>query len=184
MTETQQRPERPPVRPRSGRRPIPPLIFLLVLAIAALAVWWNVLREDSARRESTQAACSSAAAAVPSLDPATLNVRVLNASDLAGQAQKVARTLRSRGFAVGEIGNDGTSRRGEVTGVGEVRHGPLGEDAARFLALQQPGIAIYQDTRASATVDMVIGPQWVPLAPPEVVAAELAAQPTEDPVGC
>ncbi len=30
--------DRPAVRPRSGRRPIPPLIFLLVLALAALVV--------------------------------------------------------------------------------------------------------------------------------------------------
>ena len=40
------RTERPPVRPRSGRRPLPPLIFLLVLALAALGVWWNVLRQE------------------------------------------------------------------------------------------------------------------------------------------
>ena len=44
------RTERPPVRPRSGRRPLPPLIFLLVLAVAAGAVWWNVLRQDSERK--------------------------------------------------------------------------------------------------------------------------------------
>jgi hypothetical protein len=184
MTETQQRPERPPVRPRSGRRPIPPLVFLLVLALVALAVWWNVLRQEAERQESVEAACESAEAAVPSLDPATVTVRVLNASDIGGQAQRVAQTLRARGFVVDEVGNDGTSRRDEVTGVGEVRHGPLGEDAARFLGVQQPGLALYQDTRASATVDMVIGPGWVPLIPPEAVAAELAVQPTEDPVGC
>jgi LytR cell envelope-related transcriptional attenuator len=184
MTETQQRPERPPVRPRSGRRPIPPLVFLLVLALAALAVWWNVLRQEADRQESLEAACDSAAAAVPSLDPATVTVRVLNASDTAGQAQRVAGTLRSRGFVVEEVGNDGTSRRGDITGVGEVRHGPLGEEAARFLAVHQPGVPLYQDTRASGTVDMVIGPEWVPLIPPEAVAQELAAQPTAEPAGC
>ena len=179
MTETQQRPERPPVRPRSGRRPIPPLIFLLVLALAALAVWWNVLRDEAQRRESVEAACSSAAAAVPSLDPATVAVRVLNASDVAGQAQRVGQALRDRGFLIEEIGNDGTSRKGEVTGPGEVRHGPLGREAALFLSLQQPGVTLYQDTRASATVDMVIGPEWRKLAAPEAIAEQLAAQPTE-----
>ena len=183
MTETQRRPERPPVRPRSGRRPIPPLIFLLVLALAALAVWWNVLRQEAERREDVEAACSSAAAAVPSLDPATVSVRVLNASDVAGQAQKVGNALRQRGFVVEEIGNDGTSRQNEVTGPGEVRHGPLGRDAALFLSLQQPGLTLYQDTRANATVDMVIGPEWGELATPEAVAEQLAAQPTEVP-GC
>ena len=184
MTETQQRPERPPVRPRSGRRPIPPLVFLLVLALAALAVWWNVLREDAERQQTTAAACSSAAAAIPALDPADVSVRVLNASDLAGQAQRVGNKLRKRGFVIEEIGNDGTSRRAEVTGPGEVRHGPLGRDAALFLSVQHPGLTLFQDTRASATVDMVIGPEWAGLAAPGAVAAELAAQPTEDPLGC
>jgi LytR cell envelope-related transcriptional attenuator len=179
MTETQQRPERPPVRPRSGRRPIPPLVFLLVLALAALAVWWNVLRQDAERQESIEAACSSAAAAVPSLDPATVSLRVLNASDTSGLAQRVAGNLQRRGFVVEEIGNDGTSRRSELTGAGEVRHGPLGRDAARFVALQHAGLTLYQDTRATGTVDVVIGPEWAGLAPPQVVAEQLAAQPTE-----
>ena len=69
MTETQQRPERPPVRARSGRRPIPPLIFLLVLALAALGVWWNVLRQDAERRESGGAVRSSGARVAPSPGP-------------------------------------------------------------------------------------------------------------------
>ncbi len=182
MTETQQRPERPPVRARSGRRPIPPLIFLLVLALAALGVWWNVLRTDAERQEDAAAACSSAAAAIPSLDPATVTVRVLNASDLAGRAGRVADALKERGFVVSEVGNDGTSR--DVTGTGEVRYGALGRDAARFLSLQQSGLELYQDTRANATVDLVIGPEWGRLASPESIEQALAAQPTEAALGC
>jgi hypothetical protein len=181
MTETQQRPERPPVRARSGRRPIPPLVFLLVLALAALGVWWNVLRQDAERQETAAAACSSAAAAVPSLDPATVTVRVLNASDLSGRAGQVAQALQNRGFVVSEIGNDDTTR--EVTGMGEVRYGARGRDAARFLSLQQPGMELYQDTRANATVDLVIGPEWEQLASAQSVQQALAAQPTES-VAC
>jgi hypothetical protein len=182
MTETQQRPERPPVRARSGRRPIPPLIFLLVLALAALGVWWNVLRQDAERRETAAAACSSAAAAIPSLDPGTVTVRVLNASDIAGLAGKVARALQSRSFVVSEVGNDGSNR--EVTGPGEVRYGARGRDAGRFLSLQYPDLELHQDTRANATVDLVIGPEWHGLVPPEEVEQALAAQPTGAPVGC
>lgn len=182
MTETQQRPERPPVRARSGRRPIPPLVFLLVLALAALGVWWNVLRQDAERQATESAACSSAAAAVPTLDPATVTVRVLNASDISGAAGQVAEGLQSRGFVVSEIGNDGAGR--EVTGVGEVRFGPRGQDAARFLSLQQPELTLFQDTRANSTVDLVIGPEWNELAPEESVQEALAAQPTGEPLGC
>src|SRR3954470_19228978 len=103
MTETQQRPERPPVRARSGRRPIPPLIFLLVLALAALAVWWNVLRDEEDRAAEQAAACTTAAEAPPPLDPTTLSVRVFNATETGGLAQQVAGDLQGRGFVVDEI---------------------------------------------------------------------------------
>jgi LytR cell envelope-related transcriptional attenuator len=182
MTETQQRPERPPVRARSGRRPIPPLVFLLVLALAALGVWWNVLRQEAERQETAAAACSSAAAAIPSLDPATVTVRVLNASDLSGRAGQVAEALQNRGFVVSEIGNDDTNA--EVTGIGQVRYGKPGIDAARFLSLQQPGVDMVQDTRATTTVDLVIGPDFDQLATPESITEALSTQPTEAPAGC
>jgi hypothetical protein len=172
MTATEQRTERPPVRARSGRRPIPPMVFLLVLALAALGVWWTVLRQDAERQADVAAACSSAEAAVPSLDPSTVSVRVLNASDLGGRAGLVADALSGRGFTIAEVGNDGTGR--EVTGAGEVRHGLRGRDAARFLALQHPGLTVYQDTRATATVDLVIGPDWSRLASPSTIEAALA----------
>jgi hypothetical protein len=178
MTETQQRTERPPVRPRSGRRPIPPLVFLLVLALVALGVWWKVLGDDAERRATEAAACSSAAAAIPELDPATVSVRVLNASDLSGRAGQVAAALENRGFVIAEVGNDGTDR--EVTGQGEIRYGRPGRDAARFLSLQQPGAVLYEDTRATEVVDLVIGPEWQQLASPSDVAEALAAEPTAE----
>ncbi len=166
---------RPPVRARSGRRPIPPLIFLLVLALGAAAVWWNVIQKDSARKAEEAQACATAQQAPPSLDPTTLSVRVLNATDRAGLAQQVAADLQGRGFTVAEIGNDDTDR--EVTGPGEVRHGPRGADAAAYVALLLPGAGDYPDTRATAQVDLVLGPEFefpAGLATPEQVAAALA----------
>ena len=179
MTETQQRTERPPVRPRSGRRPIPPLVFLLVLALVALGVWWKVLGDDAERRATEAAACSSAAAAIPALDPATVQVRVLNASDLAGRAGQVADALENRGFVIAEVGNDDTNR--DVTGQGEIRYGRLGRDAGRFLSLQQPGAVLHEDTRATEVVDVVIGPEWQQLASPADVQEALDAQATAAP---
>ena len=184
MTATEQRPDRPPVRARSGRRPIPPLIFLLVLALAALGVWYSVLQQDADRQAADEETCSSSETAIPALDPSTVSVRVLNASDLGGRAGLVADALEGRGFTIAEVGNDGTSR--EVTGSGEVRHGLRGRDAARFLALQQPGITLYQDTRATATVDLVIGPEWNQLASQQSIADALAesAESAEAPSDC
>jgi hypothetical protein len=169
MTSVTQRTARPPVRARSGRRPLPPLIFLLVLAVGAGAVWWNVFRQDEARSADQAAACATARSAPPSLDPATVSVRVLNATDEGGLAQKVGEQLTSRGFTIAEIGNDDTDR--EVTGPGEVRHGARGADAAAFVALVLPGAGDYPDTRATETVDLVLGPEFQALATPEEVAA-------------
>jgi hypothetical protein len=174
------RTERPPVRPRSGRRPLPPLIFLLVLALAAGAVWWNVLRQDRERKAEEAAACASAEAVPPSLDPTTVSVRVFNATDEAGLAQKVAADLKTLGFAVTEVANDPTDR--EVTGTGEVRHGRRGDDQAAFLAVYLPGAADYPDVRATEIVDLVIGPDYAGLATPEEVAAALA--PPKDATAC
>jgi hypothetical protein len=166
------RTERPPVRPRSGRRPLPPLIFLLVLALAAAGVWWNVLRVEKQEAAEQEQACEEVADAPTSVDPATVNLRVFNATDTAGLANTVAEALRARGFVIGEVANDSSGR--EVTGVGELRHGPRGTEAAEYVRLTLPGAGDFLDTRADATVDVVVGPEFTTLATPEEVAAALA----------
>jgi hypothetical protein len=165
--------DRSAVRPRSGRRPIPPLVFLLVLALAALVVWWNVFDNEGEQEVEQAQACASASAAPPSLDPSTVSLRVFNATDRGGLAQEVAAALQERGFVVEEIANDPTER--QVTGVGELRHGPRGNEAATFVRLFLPQAGDFPDTRATATVDVVIGPDYAGLAPPEDVKAALAA---------
>lgn len=166
------RTERPPVRPRSGRRPLPPLIFLLVLAIAALATWWYVLRQEKQQVAQEEQACQSAEAAPPSLDPGTVHLRVLNATDTAGLATTVGASLTERGFVVDEIGNDDSGRT--VTGVGEIRYGPAGKETASFVHVYVPDAGDFQDIRADQTVDVVIGPDFSTLATPEEVTAALA----------
>ena len=96
------RTDRPPVRPRSGRRPLPPLIFLLVLAIAAVAVWWYVIRQDEQHVAAQRAACSTVSAAPPSLQPASITLRVYNATDKAGLATTVAQDFPDRRVLVVE----------------------------------------------------------------------------------
>jgi hypothetical protein len=101
-----------------------------------------------------------------------VSVRVFNATDRAGLANEVAAQLQQRGFVVDEIANDSSGR--EVTGTGEVRHGPRGTEAARFLALFLPGAGSFQDTRADARVDLVVGPDFTELTPPDQVASTLS----------
>jgi hypothetical protein len=83
---------------------------------------------------------------------------VLNSTGTAGLAQQVATNLRDKGFSVGEVGNDGSGR--QVTGAGEVRHGPRGNDAAVYLRQYVKGVTDYPDTRADGTVDLVLGPDF------------------------
>ena len=168
------RTERPPVRPRSGRRPLPPLIFLLVLALAAVGVWWNVLRQEKQETAAEAEACASASEAAPptGFEPSGINLRVLNATDTAGLAQTVATALQERGFVVDEVANDSSGR--EVTGVGELRHGARGNEAAEYVRVYLPGSGDYLDTRATAQVDVVIGPEFSTLATEDEVAAALA----------
>ena len=164
--------DRPAVRPRSGRRPLPPLIFLLVLAIAALGVWWKVFGDAAKEEEREDNACAVASAAPPQLDPTTVRLRVFNATDTPGLAQQVAADLQGRGFTVEEVDNDPTDR--EVTGVGEIRHGHRGTDAASYMSVYLPGAGDWLDTRATELVDVVIGPEFTALRTPEEVAAVLS----------
>jgi hypothetical protein len=168
-----QRSDRPPVRARSGRRPLPPIIFLVVLALAVALVWIQVARQASARDAHRAAACASATAAPPSLNPKSLSVRVLNATDRKGEATRVATALKSLGFQVTSVDNDRSGRK--VTGVGEVRHGPRGRSAAAYIAVYLPGAGDFTDTRATSLIDLVVGPQYSKLATKEQVAAAFSA---------
>ena len=173
MTETaSETTARRPPGARRNRRPLPALVFLLVLALAALGVWWNVLGDERAREEAAAAACSSAENAPVAVEPATVVLRVLNDSDLKGKANEVAAQLQGLGFTVEEIGNDLTEN--ETAGVGELRFGPRGREIAEYLRLYLPGATDRPDSRADARVDLVIGPEFTALAPAADVAAALA----------
>jgi len=163
---------RPPVRRRvSSRRPIPPLIFLVVLAVAALFVWYNVLRSDQARPSSDADACP-APPTVTALDPATIRLRVYNASDISGLAAQATAEFVGRGFTVTVTENDRTGR--DVLAVGELRYGPRGAEKAAFVALFVPGITLVRDTRSDDLIDIALGPNYVALAAPEAVVAAIA----------
>ncbi len=162
---------------------MPALIFLLVLALAALGVWWNVLRQDAAMQAAQAAACTSAAQAPPSLDPATVTVRVFNATSTGGLATTVAEALQGRGFTVSEIGNDPNPDL-EVTGVGELRYGRRGAENAAFVRVFLPTIGDRPDTRADAIVDVVLGPEFQALASPEDVAVALAPAASASAASC
>jgi hypothetical protein len=149
---------------------VPALIFLLVLALAALGVWWNVLRQDRAMNQAQAAACTSASEAPPSLAPGNVTLRVYNAGAQGGKAGEVGAELQARGFVVDEIANDPHADY-TVTGVGELRFGPGNQRTADYVRLFIPGATDRADTRADARVDVVLGPQFQQLASADEIAA-------------
>lgn len=162
---------------RSLRRPIPPLIFLLVLALFALGVWWKVLQRDEERRANMPDRCATLTAAPLSVDPATVQIRVYNASDIEGLAAQVGEELRSRGLQITEVANDPTDR--DVQGVGEIRFGQEGRSQALFVAANFPGLLSVPDTRSNEVVDVALGPGFAGLVPPDQVPAAVATAQSE-----
>lgn len=175
-------PTRPPVRRRvSSRRPIPPLIFLVILAVVALGVWFRVLQTDQAKSRADVDACPTPPR-VTAQDPAEIRIRVYNATTTSGLAAQVSAEVAGRGFQVTETANDRTGR--EVLGVGELRHGARGADKAAFVALFVPGITLVRDTRSDDLLDLVLGPDYSGLAAPEAVTMALATPVAPTDIAC
>lgn len=162
----------------SSRRPIPPLIFLVILFVVAAGVWVKVLSDDEARETSSAEECAPPPT-VSAMDPATVQARVLNATDIGGLGAQAQADLTGRGFVIIATENDRSGRT--VTGVGELRHGARGAEQAAYLALYLPNIVLVQDSRADALLDVALGPDYTGLAPTEAVDTALAnpTAPTE-----
>jgi len=165
--------QRPPVRRRT-RRAGPALVLLLALSMLAILVWWRVLHRGPVG--SAASACpASSAAAVLSLDPRRVEVRVYNASGRAGLARSVAVQLHQRGFSISATSNDPLADIRPVTGVGEVRYGTQGATQAELVSWHFPGVRKAEDPRTGAVVDVAIGPGFHRLATAAQIAEEKQA---------
>jgi len=134
-------------------------------------VWFKVLQSDQARPSSEADPCP-APPTVVALDPATVRLRVYNASEIPGLAAQVTAEFVARGFAVTETDNDRSGR--EVLAVGELRYGARGAEKAAFVALFVPGISLVRDPRSDDLLDIALGPDYAGLASPEAVAVAIA----------
>lgn len=139
-------------------------VVAIVLAPALLiggGVWafGKALIDDPAMK-----ACAPATVTAPARDSFALNV--LNASESAGAASRVAKELPLRGFKVGAAANDTTLRK--VSGAGQIRFGPQGLDQAVVVKqLLMPDATFIKDRRTDNSVDLVLGPSFTALPEPE-----------------
>ncbi|MEU9132810.1 LytR C-terminal domain-containing protein [Kitasatospora sp. NPDC048540] len=107
--------------------------------------------------------------------PQAVTVNVYNATDKSGLAARTADELKKRGFTVGAVGNAPSALDKKVPGTAQVISGPGGLGAAVLVGSQVAGATTTADTRADATVDLVIGDAWSAMLDPTAAAAALAA---------
>lgn len=96
--------------------------------------------------------------------PDEVTVNVYNATGRTGLAGNTAKLVKDRGFVVGTVANDPTSRK--TPAVAEVRHGPAGAAAAKLVASVMPsGTKVVADKRKDTTVDIALGTKFKTLKP-------------------
>ena len=99
-------------------------------------------------------------------------MNVYNATDTVGLAAGVARSMRERGYEVGEIDNDPLEK--SIKGVAEIRYGDSGRAAARSVRLAVRDAKLINDKRTDETVDLVIGDGYEKLSPAPTCATRAA----------
>lgn len=165
--------------------------LIAALAIAALssaAVYTGVLSVPFLQRDFTTAEPEETASFPdPPCPPEgtlpvaynTIQVTVLNGSGRAGLAGQTASTLTERGFVVLGTGNYPAT----LPAAAQISFGQTGIAAAYTLAAQLDAPLLLLDTRADATVDLVLGEPFVSLVDPATVVLDPAA-PVSPVTGC
>jgi hypothetical protein len=94
--------------------------------------------------------------------PATVALRVFNASQVRGQAKAVTDEFRAAGFdSIGAGVNDPLYPAGDLRCLGEIRFGAAGVAAARTVLELAPCAQLVQDGRVDDSVDLAIGARFV-----------------------
>ena len=156
-----------------ARRPIPALIFLLLLSLLAAIVWWRVLhRAEEASTGHSSSSCarpsgSAAKTVLPS--PAKVRVTVLNGNGRSGLAAIVSRQLRTRGFKIATYGNDDP-----IAGVGEIRYAAAYAPAATVVHAYFPGTVLVVRSGTPSGVTVSLGAKFKAMATRAQAKAALA----------
>lgn len=149
-----------------SRRRVGLLLFVLTPAVflgGGLLSASNALSRVIGPKEA--AACTPQTVKAPPQNSFTVNV--LNAEGPKGAARAVAKELPLRQFVPGEVGNAQVDTR-VVQGIGEIRFGPSGQDQALLVQkLLLPQARMLRDYRPNTSVDLVLGPQFTALKPPD-----------------
>ncbi len=174
----------------SIRRPIPAIVFILLLSLVSGLVWWRVLHRDPAQGAITGRTTSSSTSTSTTTTttpphcvtvtgaprvwpaPSTVTVHVLNATNRSGLAGSVTNAMKKRGFKAGKPADDTTSSTAT-----EVRYGPGSATAARLVQLYLPGSRLVGSTIKSSVVVVSLGSSYQALSTSAQVTAAKAKAP-------
>jgi hypothetical protein len=157
---------------------------LIVLGVVVLglffAFWyaWSYYQADNSARASRPPAATCAPYDPKAVTPENTKVNVFNSSTREGLAGSVARSLDERGFVIGKVANDPSSRKAPK--VAEIRYGPKGAAQAKLLRTSLPkGTVLVKDKRKVVTVDLALGAKYTALAPvPTTTAMPMCPAPS------
>jgi LytR cell envelope-related transcriptional attenuator len=171
------------------RKPIPAVVIVILLGLAAVFVWSKVIAKasdvnaavacppaatqhtTSATAEQPKKGKTSSALPYDALDkiapepPDQVKVQVLNASTQRGAATQASNVLAQAGLQVGDPQNDPLYPKQNMACRGQIRFGANGESAARTVSLLVPCTQLVRDDRQDATVDLAIGKDFAGVAP-------------------
>lgn len=115
-------------------------------------------------------------AATRPADPATVALRVVNASTARGQSGTVTKDLQGAGFAsIDKPDNDSLYPARDLVCASEIRFGPAGLAQARTVLFVAPCAQLVMDNRIGQRVDLALGRNYRYLAVSDQVKAALAA---------
>jgi acetolactate synthase regulatory subunit len=143
------------------------LLALAGLVALAAGAWfgWHTFHGSDGGGHAAVRVCVTPTAAPSPAAPAEVTLNVVNATQRAGLAHRVAAQLKARGFHIAHVGNTTAT----VTGTATVTYPAGGERAARSVAEQVSGATITQGTGRAVT--LALGPQFHALASADEVAA-------------
>ena len=168
------------VAARRRRRRSAAVIGVVLLGLF-FAFWyaWSYYQHDTSARAAKPPPATCSPYDPMAVTPETTTVNVYNATDRNGLAASVSKSLAARGFVIGKVANDPSSRKAPA--VAEVRHGPSGEAQAKLLRTSLPkGTTLFKDKRKSATVDLALGAKFTSVRPvPTTSALPMCPAPSE-----
>jgi len=147
---------------RARRRKRTAITLLVVVAMLAGAFYYASSYWAKGATKAAAPACTITAGPTGPVYPSQVTVNVYNSTSRTGLAATVGRLVKGRGFVLGTVANDPSKK--QVAGPAEIRFGSAGERAATLVQGLVAGATLVKDTRADASVDLVLGAGYKEMA--------------------